>query len=162
RRAACRRNRTRRSSIAARAARNRRRDRTCFGSCGLPEWPADHSIAIMAALPATPAMPEPTTTGDSAAPPGADPLAPRPTVPRHTTPTWEMELLISGATVFALMQLPGAVEEVVNVLLPRFEANAGALVLLPATYFKSAVYALIVSFILHLATRGYWVALVGL
>lgn len=107
-------------------------------------------------------MSEPTTTSDSAATPGADPLAPRQPVPRHTTPTWEMELLISGATVFALMQLPGAVEEVVNVLLPRFEANAGALVLLPATYFKSAVYALIVTFILHLATRGYWVALVGL
>jgi hypothetical protein len=28
-------------------------------------------------------------------------------LPKHTTPTWEVELLISGVAVFAMMQLPG-------------------------------------------------------
>lgn len=83
-------------------------------------------------------------------------------MPRHTTPTWEMELLISGATVFALMQLPGLVEGWLDHWLPRFDADAAAVMLLPAVYLKSSVYALIITFILHLATRGYWVALVGL
>ncbi len=32
-------------------------------------------------------------------------------LPPRTTPTWEMELLISGATVFALFQLPGALDQ---------------------------------------------------
>jgi hypothetical protein len=27
-------------------------------------------------------------------------------VPAQTTPTWEMELLVSGATIFGLLQLP--------------------------------------------------------
>ena len=92
----------------------------------------------------------------------AESLPPRPPLPRHTTPTWEMELLISGATVFALMQLPGLIDGAVDALMPRFERDAGVLVLLPSVYIKSAVYALIVTFVLHLTTRGYWVALVGL
>jgi hypothetical protein len=92
----------------------------------------------------------------------SEPLPPRQPTPRHTTPTWEMELLISGATVFALMQLPAAIEAIVNALLPRFEQTAAVLIMLPSVYLKSATYALILTFILHLATRGYWVALVGL
>lgn len=86
----------------------------------------------------------------------------RQAMPRHTTPTWEMELLISGATVFALMQLPGLIDAWVNHWMPRFDAEAAVMVLLPSVYLKSAVYALIVTFVLHLGTRGYWVALVGL
>lgn len=107
-------------------------------------------------------MSQPSPPPDEHGMTGTDPLPPRQPMPRHTTPTWEMELLISGATVFALMQLPTAVDDVVNLLLPRFEQTAAALILLPSVYLKSAAYALILTFILHLATRGYWVALVGL
>ena len=91
-----------------------------------------------------------------------EPLPPRSPLPRHTTPTWEMELLISGATVFALMQLPGLIESTTDLLRPRFERDMATLFLLPMIYLQSSVYALIVTFVLHLATRGYWVALVGL
>jgi hypothetical protein len=86
----------------------------------------------------------------------------RDALPRHTTPTWEMELLISGATVFALLLLPGVLDELFHAYFPRFSREAGALVLLPYLYVKTAVYALIVTFVLHLATRAYWVGLVGL
>lgn len=92
-----------------------------------------------------------------------DPALPvRDPLPRHTTPTWEMELLISGATVFALLQLPAALDAGLYALFPRFDRAAAMLILLPCVYIKSAAYALIFTFVLHLATRGYWVALVGL
>ena len=87
---------------------------------------------------------------------GRDPL------PQNTTPTWEMELLISGATVFSLLQLPDLLDRGFYALLPRFEASASAIVTLPYTYLVAATYALISTFVLHLATRAYWVALVGL
>lgn len=87
---------------------------------------------------------------------GRDPL------PRHTTPTWEMELLISGATVFALLQLPGVLDELFYAYFPRFQRPFAEMVMLPYLYVKTAVYALILTFVLHLAMRGYWVALVGL
>lgn len=86
----------------------------------------------------------------------------RESLPRHTTPTWEMELLISGATVFALLQLPGALDSMLMALAPRFERVGATLLLLPMLYVKSAAYVLILTFVLHLATRGYWVAMVGL
>jgi hypothetical protein len=83
-------------------------------------------------------------------------------LPRHTTPTWEMELLISGATVFALLQLPGVLDDLFYTYFPRFARPLAEMIMLPYLYGKSTVYALIGTFILHLAARGYWVGLVGL
>ena len=40
-------------------------------------------------------------------------------LPRHTTPTWEVELLISGVAVFAMLQLPGWLDDRFFALLPR-------------------------------------------
>jgi hypothetical protein len=87
---------------------------------------------------------------------GRDPL------PRHTTPTWEMELLLSAATVFGLMQLPALLDASLYSLMPRFEREVGLLILLPYVYLKSAVQILVIAFLLHLVLRGYWTALVGL
>jgi hypothetical protein len=97
-------------------------------------------------------MQEPTAS----TPPGRDPL------PRHTTPTWEMELLLSAATVFGLMQLPAMLDGVLYTVMPRFERETGILILLPYVYIKSAVQMLVLTFLLHLSLRGYWIALVGL
>lgn len=83
-------------------------------------------------------------------------------LPRHTTPTWEMELLIAAATVFALLQLPGVLDQLFYTYFPRFARPLAEMILLPYLYGKTTVYALIVTFILHLVARGYWVALVGL
>lgn len=87
---------------------------------------------------------------------GRDPL------PQHTTPTWEMELLISGATVFSLLQLPDLLDTAFYALLPRIDAGASIIVMMPYLYIISATYALIGTFVLHLAARAYWVSLVGL
>ena len=87
---------------------------------------------------------------------GRDPL------PQHTTPTWEMELLISGATVFSLLQLPDLLDVTFYALFPRLDSGASAIVLMPYLYIVAATYALIGTFVLHLAARAYWVSLVGL
>lgn len=95
---------------------------------------------------------------ETPAPPqdGRDPL------PQHTTPTWEMELLISGATVFSLLQLPDLLDIAFYALFPRLDSGASAIVLLPYVYLIAATYALIGTFVLHLGARAYWVSLVGL
>ncbi|PRH81335.1 hypothetical protein [Arenimonas caeni] len=83
-------------------------------------------------------------------------------LPKRTTPTWEIELLLSGATVFALVQLAGALPAWGNYLLPRLAdpwLELGRLMLL---YGNSAVVLLCLAFLLHLGLRGYWVALVGM
>lgn len=89
-------------------------------------------------------------------PDGRDPL------PQKTTPTWEMELLISGATVFSLLQLPDLLDQAFYSLYPRFGLSATAVVLLPYVYLVATTYALVITFVLHLTTRAYWVAVVGL
>jgi hypothetical protein len=75
---------------------------------------------------------------------------------------WELELLISGAVVFSLLQVPG----VVDGLFERAQAHLaerahfGAFMLY--TYIKLILYTLISCFVVHLGTRAYWVGLIGL
>lgn len=87
---------------------------------------------------------------------GRDPL------PRHTTPTWEMELLISGATVFSLLQLPDLLDSAFYSTFPRLDSGLAAIVMLPYMYIIAATYALVGTFVLHLGARAYWVSVVGL
>lgn len=83
-------------------------------------------------------------------------------LPRMTTPTWEVELLISGATVFGLMQLPSRLEAWMVSLANRVEADIGSLLIPLWIYMLSGLIILIGTFIVHLGLRAYWVALVGL
>ena len=98
--------------------------------------------------------PEPTSTQSS------DATALK--LPKQTTPTWEMELLISGATVFAMLQLPALLDQWLYEYMPRFGRELSVVLLLTYVYTKAAVIALVFTFVLHLALRGYWVALVGM
>lgn len=95
------------------------------------------------------------TPHDTATPPANQ-------VPNRTTPTWEMELLVSGATVFGLLQLPAQADR----LLFGFynSSNFAVASLTPSlwVYVKFSLLTLIATFIVHLCLRGYWVALVGL
>lgn len=83
-------------------------------------------------------------------------------MPGATTPTWEIELLVSGAVVFSLLQMPGALDTLFQQWSPRLVAEWMTLVFLGYVYLKAAALALVCTFIAHLITRGYWVALVGL
>ena len=83
-------------------------------------------------------------------------------VPKDTTPTWEMELLVSGATVFALMQLPQLLDRayfrLANLSPDDYATPLAALWM----YSKVATISLVITFVMHLCLRGYWVALVGM
>ncbi|MGQ0801600.1 MAG: hypothetical protein ACT4NL_15995 [Pseudomarimonas sp.] len=96
------------------------------------------------------------TDSEPSTPTGAMPL------PRQTTPTWEIELLISGATVFGLIQLPAMVESGLVIVINRVAPDIASLLVPLWIYIQSALTILILTFIFHLCLRAYWVALVGL
>lgn len=76
--------------------------------------------------------------------------------------TWELELLLSGAVVFALFRLPEKVDEAYL----RLDAGLGGTLEMAAFlgwyYVKLILYTLIGAFLVHLVARAYWVGLVGL
>ena len=79
-----------------------------------------------------------------------------------TSPTWELELLISGAVLFALFQLPAVLDSFFGSLRPHVTSGTGPALFLVELYVRAIVYALIASFVVHLVSRAYWVGLVGL
>lgn len=81
---------------------------------------------------------------------------------KRTTPTWESELLISGATVFGLMQLPDPLNRLLIVWMNGNEAAIVDLLRTISIYLQFSLITLILTFVLHLLARGYWIALVGL
>ncbi len=76
--------------------------------------------------------------------------------------TGEIELLISGALLIALVQVPGRLNGLFDAILPRLAEGQQMPAFLALFYINLIVLTLIVSFGLHLVTRAYWVGLVGL
>jgi hypothetical protein len=83
-------------------------------------------------------------------------------LPRHTTPTWEVELLISGVAVFAMLQLPGWLNEHMLMLLPRLGIDLRQPMLALFVYANAAAVILAVTFAAHLLLRAQWIARVGM
>lgn len=83
-------------------------------------------------------------------------------IPKRTTPTWDMELLLSGATVFALFQGAQAMMAGGAYLLPRLQGDVLMLCSMLFTYGYGGLILLALTFALHLAIRAYWVALIGM
>ena len=75
---------------------------------------------------------------------------------------WELELLISGALVFSMAQLPGQVDVWYQHLAPSLDGGFASAALLVWIYVKMALYAVVLGFGLHLAIRAYWVGVIGL
>ena len=84
-------------------------------------------------------------------------------LPKRTTPTWEIELLISGATAFGLIQLLGASDDWF-LRLQLLLNNASMLMILNPLqiYVRIALICLTIAILVHLLVRAYWVALIGL
>lgn len=76
--------------------------------------------------------------------------------------TWELELLISGAVVFALMQVPEVLDRKFMQIMAHFSGWSRTGLFLGYIYLGAIVYILIFSFLLHLTMRAYWVGLIGL
>lgn len=72
-----------------------------------------------------------------------------------------MELLLSGALVFSLLQLPGLLDRGVLALLPLVAESFRALIVMVSVYLRAAMVALAAAFVVHLMLRAWWVALVG-
>jgi hypothetical protein len=83
-------------------------------------------------------------------------------LPRDTTPTWEVELLISGVAVFAMLQLPGWLDDRYFALLPRFDDGWHTPLFMTYVYLKGAAVLLAITFALHLLLRAQWIAQVGM
>ena len=80
----------------------------------------------------------------------------------ETSPAWELEMLISGAIVVGLFQLPGLIASLFGRLEPHATLNSLVALSVLHMYILAAAYALIIVFTIHLAARAYWVALIGL
>ena len=80
----------------------------------------------------------------------------------RTARTWEVELLISSVAVFAMLQLPGWLDDRMFALEPRIGSEWRAVLLLSYLYSKSAAVVLAVTFAMHLLLRAQWIALVGM
>jgi len=95
-------------------------------------------------------------------PPARDPAADPQALPPRTTPTREMELLLSGATVFALLQAYGWIApRVADVA--ELAGLCLQLLLAPLLlYLQAAMLALAGGLLLHLLLRAFRIALVGL
>lgn len=76
--------------------------------------------------------------------------------------TWELELLLSGAVVFALFRLPEKVDAAYFLLDARLGGTLEMAAFLGWYYVKLILYTLIGAFLIHLVARAYWVGLVGL
>ena len=105
--------------------------------------------------------------------PSTDPKAPSPSdgeatanpadaLPARTTPTWEVEILLSGATVFVLFQLYGWIAETGLDLITPLSREMQALSSPLFAYLQGGVLALAIGFVVHLLLRAAWVANVGL
>jgi hypothetical protein len=88
--------------------------------------------------------------------------SPEPRLPGRTTPTWDMELLVSAASVFTLVQAPGWLDEAYFAAKPRLDLAWDILFRILYTYGKLGLLMLAVAFALHLAMRAYWIGLVGM
>jgi hypothetical protein len=84
-------------------------------------------------------------------------------LPKRTTPTWEIELLISGATAFGLIQLLSATDDWF-LRLQLWLNNAPLLMIINPLqiYVRIALICLTIAILVHLLVRAYWVALIGL
>jgi heme/copper-type cytochrome/quinol oxidase subunit 3 len=84
-------------------------------------------------------------------------------LPKRTTPTWEMELLISAASAFALLQLLSALaDHYLRASVWLNEAHLNGFLVAIFLYSRIVVMCLAGAFVIHLSARAYWVSLIGL
>jgi hypothetical protein len=97
-----------------------------------------------------------------APPAGATTASRRRTVEALRERTAELELLISGAVLFALFRLSAVADETFFRLLLNLGGGLLKAAIIAFEYAKLILYSLIAAFVGHLALRAWWVGLVGL
>ncbi len=79
-----------------------------------------------------------------------------------TSPTWELELFLSGALVFTALKLPSVVASLFSRVQPHVAGSTRAIVTSAELYSKAIAYTLLITFAVHLIGRAQWIALMGL
>lgn len=74
--------------------------------------------------------------------------------------SWEAEILLSGLVLFALIQIPGMMDQFEHFFYIKLKNPKYYII--PSEFFSIAIEVLISGFIIHLIFRGIWVGLVGL
>lgn len=74
----------------------------------------------------------------------------------------EVELLVSGIAIFAMIQLAGVMDDAIFRLRPRFSPDWTSLLVLLYVYGKGAAVLLAATFAIHLLLRARWIALAGM
>jgi len=75
---------------------------------------------------------------------------------------WEMELLISGAVVFALFQFPSLLDSTFKSMAIHVQPDMFRLFFLGYFFLLFVSFTLSGSFLLHLVARAYWIGMIGL
>ncbi|WP_077922311.1 hypothetical protein [Spirosoma sp. 209] len=103
-----------------------------------------------------------------------EPITPEPALPPDqqeklrelTTQSWNLELVISGAALFAILQLPDLLDQFFDYIRYNFMSQtAGFYTLFPSLAYsmmKVTCYVLFLAFLTNFVMRALWVGLVGL
>ena len=83
-----------------------------------------------------------------------------------TAQSWNLELVISGAALFAILQLPDLLDQIFDYFRYNFLTRTGGLQgMLPSLAYsmmKATCYVLFLAFLTNFVMRAFWVGLVGL
>ena len=101
---------------------------------------------------------EPVTTQPEAPTPGTGRIA----FERLRERTDELELLVSGLTLFALLSAPRHIHRAVAALEPHLEREPLQLADTIGIYASGLCWTLGLAFLAHLCVRAYWIGLIGL
>jgi hypothetical protein len=77
--------------------------------------------------------------------------------------SWELELLISGAVIFSLFQIPSTLTQAID--WARAHVGQGSTreaLMMALVYLESVVYVLAINLMLHFVLRAFWISLIGL
>ena len=76
--------------------------------------------------------------------------------------SWQAELVISGAAIFGSLQLPGAINGLIDWAIYYFSDMTSAVVGLALFYLMAVAVILIANFIIHFILRALWIGMLGL
>ena len=77
--------------------------------------------------------------------------------------SWNLELLISGFSIFLLMQAGGVLKYAGKYIFEHFSFNSGAAFLIILIYIlQLAVLLLTINLVIHIVLRGFWIGAIGL
>jgi len=77
--------------------------------------------------------------------------------------SWELEVLISGISIYLLFQIPGQIDAAIEYVSENIGQNDIMVsIAIMLFLFKISSYILILNLVAHLILRGFWIGVIGL